>query len=91
MPKEMAKTPEILGARSPSRVEQLPVSSSFLRQSGSSTTPVIISNPHSPVNHQTSLRSPSRDGPTHNDREGENMKDGKQRVRFTESIHIDLN
>ncbi|XP_028410043.1 uncharacterized protein LOC114532680 isoform X2 [Dendronephthya gigantea] len=79
MPKEMTKTSEALGTRSPSRVEQLPVSSSFLRQSGSSTTPVIISNPHSPVNHQTSLSSPSRDVPTHNDREGENMKDGKQR------------
>ena len=79
MPKETVKTPEVLGSRSP-RSEQLPVSSSLMRQPGSSTTPVIMSTAHSPGGHRASLRSPSREAPHGDEREGENMKDGKQRV-----------
>ena len=91
MPKETVKTPEVLGSRSP-RGEQLPVTSSLMRQSGSSTTPVIISNPHSPSGHQTSLRSPSKEGgiPHVNEREGENIKDSKQRVCKTNIKHCEI-
>jgi hypothetical protein len=57
------------------------VSSSLIRQAGISATPVIMSTPHSPGSHQTSLRSPSREAAPHSgEREAENMKDGKQRV-----------
>ena len=82
MPKETIKTADVLGSRSP-RAEVLPVSSSLMRQPCSSATSVIMSTPHSPGGHQTSLRSPSREGAPHSsEREPENMKDGKQRVCY---------
>lgn len=80
MAKEAVKTPEVLGSRSP-RAEQLPVSSTLLRHSGSSATSVIISTSHSPSSHQTSLRSPPKESTPHSgEREGENTTDAKQRV-----------